>query len=182
MEADRFQHLDYTPDRIQDGDAGRARRIQQEQRQPVQKLFEDPARDALFRTHTYKHTTMGFLADIQKHAEAIRLQPAVLRPLLPARVHHHHRGRRCRPKQVRALVDERWGTWKRGTYKADIPRSRRRRVRARLTWTGLRRRCPGWRSRSAGRLTPTTTDDTAALDAIAPARLRPHFAAFIRNS
>ena len=94
MEADRFQHLKYSRDRLQDRNAGGAGRVQQEQRQPVQQAGRSAARHG-FDRHTYKHTTMGFLKDVQDMPNQYEYSLQVLRPLLPAGVHHHHGGGRC---------------------------------------------------------------------------------------
>ena len=51
--------------RVQDRDPGRAGRVQQEQRLAVQQALRSDSSDTAFDRHTYKHTTMGFLKDIQ---------------------------------------------------------------------------------------------------------------------
>ncbi len=64
MEADRFQHLALSwKRRLRRKLCAVLGRIQQEQRQPdCQKLTETMRATAFFTTHTYRHTTMGFLA------------------------------------------------------------------------------------------------------------------------
>ena len=65
IEADRFQNLDYPRGGLQDRVARRARRVQQEQRRTRSASSIEVQRDKAFTTHTYKHTTMGFLKDIE---------------------------------------------------------------------------------------------------------------------
>ncbi len=64
IEADRFMHLAYT----EEGFRTEARAVLGEYNKnsadPLQKLFE-VQRDHAFDVHTYKHTTMGFIADIE---------------------------------------------------------------------------------------------------------------------
>src|SRR5262249_44138670 len=64
VEADRFMNLEYT----EEGFKTEARAVLGEYNKnsanPIVKL-EEVQRDAGFTTHTYKHTTMGFIKDIE---------------------------------------------------------------------------------------------------------------------
>ncbi len=64
IEADRFMHLAYS----EEGFKTEARAVLGEYNKnsadPLQKLFE-VQREHAYTTHTYKHTTMGFIADIE---------------------------------------------------------------------------------------------------------------------
>ncbi len=60
---------------------------------PIPKLYE-VLRDNAFSVHTYKHTTMGFLKDIEDMPNQYEYSQDVLRPLVPARVRDDDRRRR----------------------------------------------------------------------------------------
>ena len=96
MEADRFQNLEYPEAAFRTETLAVLGEYNKNSASPTQKLFE-VLRDTAYDKHTYKHTTMGFLKDIQDMPEPVRVQPAVFRPVLPARVHDRHRGGRRQP-------------------------------------------------------------------------------------
>ncbi len=120
MEADRFQHLTYPESLLRTESLAVLGEYNKNSAAPGAKLSE-VLRDTAFTTHTYKHTTMGFLKDVQAMPEQYRVLEAVLSALLPARIHHRHRRRRRHSEADRGLVAKYWGDWKRGTYKADVP-------------------------------------------------------------
>jgi zinc protease len=64
LEADRFQHLKYTPEQYKT-EAGAVRgEYDKNSASPVSKLYEI-LRATAFKKHTYAHTTMGFIKDIE---------------------------------------------------------------------------------------------------------------------
>src|SRR5438105_2936658 len=64
VEADRFQHLDYTPDVFKTETLAVLGEYNKNSSLPVRKI-DEVMRNTAFDQHTYKHTTMGFLADVQ---------------------------------------------------------------------------------------------------------------------
>ena len=64
IEADRFQNLDYPEASFRTEARAVLGEYNKNSANPISKLFE-ATRDAAFTTHTYKHTTMGFLRDIE---------------------------------------------------------------------------------------------------------------------
>jgi len=64
VEADRFQHLDYAEDAFKTESRAVLGEYNKNSANPVSKLFE-VMRDSAYTTHTYKHTTMGFIQDIE---------------------------------------------------------------------------------------------------------------------
>ena len=64
MEADRFQNLDYSRDVFRTETLAVLGEYNKNSASPTQKLYE-VLRDTAFDKHTYKHTTMGFLKDIE---------------------------------------------------------------------------------------------------------------------
>ena len=64
LEADRFQHLDYPENAFKDESRAVLGEYNKNASDPFRKL-QEVLRDAAFSTHTYKHTTMGFIQDIE---------------------------------------------------------------------------------------------------------------------
>ena len=64
IEADRFQNLEYSARRFKTESRAVLGEYNKNSANPIQKLFE-VQRDNAFNVHTYKHTTMGFLKDIE---------------------------------------------------------------------------------------------------------------------
>jgi zinc protease len=120
MEADRFQNLKYSEAEFKTETLAVLGEYNKNASSPFSKLNE-ALLDTAYLTHTYKHTTMGFLKDIQD---------------MPNQYEYSEKffGRFYRPeyvtiivagdvkaKAVRDLVTKYWATWKRGDYKPDIP-------------------------------------------------------------
>jgi zinc protease len=120
MEADRFQHLEYSPDVFKTEALAVLGEYNKNSAAPTSKLHET-LRDTAFDQHTYKHTTMGFLKDIQdmpNQFDYSRLffdryyRPEYTTIIVSGDVDMQN---------VRALVEKYWGGWKRGGYQADVP-------------------------------------------------------------
>jgi zinc protease len=120
MEADRFQNLEYPEAAFRTETLAVLGEYNKNSASPMQKLNE-VLRDTAFDKHTYKHTTMGFLKDIQD---------------MPSQYEYSRQffDRYYRPEyttivvvgdvsqdRVRALVEKYWGGWKHGSYRPDIP-------------------------------------------------------------
>ncbi len=166
MEADRFQHLDYPEPAFKTETLAVLGEYNKNSANPGSKLNETMQATA-FKTHTYRHTTMGFLADIQSMPDEYTYsrqffdryyRPEYTTIIVAGDVN---------PKQVRSLIDERWSTWKRGTWKAavpaepaqDAPRTAHVEWPSRtLPWVAVAYRGPAYSDDTA---------DSAALDAIA---------------
>jgi zinc protease len=120
MEADRFQHLAYEPEAFKTETLAVLGEYNKNSANPVSKLNET-VRATAFQTHTYRHTTMGFLADIQAMPSSYEYSRQFFdRYYRPENTTIIVAGD-VNAKQVRSLIDERWGTWKRGNFKAQIP-------------------------------------------------------------
>ncbi len=120
MEADRFQNLDYSPDVFRTEALAVLGEYNKNSANPISKLYE-VLRDTAFDRHTYKHTTMGFLKDIEdmpNQYDYSRLfferyyRPEYTTIIVAGDVE---------PQHVRALVQKHWGEWKRGSYRPEIP-------------------------------------------------------------
>ena len=120
MEADRFQNLEYSPEVFKTETLAVLGEYNKDSSSPTSKLSE-VLRDTAFDRHTYKHTTMGFLKDIQdmpNQYEYSRLffdryyRPQYTTIIVAGDVS---------PERVRALAQKYWGNWKRGDYRPAIP-------------------------------------------------------------
>ncbi|MDQ6628464.1 MAG: insulinase family protein [Pseudomonadota bacterium] len=119
LEADRFQHLDYSEDAFKTESRAVLGEYNKNSANPRAKLYE-AQRDAAFRSHTYKHTTMGFLEDIEnmpnQFAYSKQFFDRWYRPEYTTIVIAGD----VEPARALALVAKYWGGWKRGGYRASV--------------------------------------------------------------
>ncbi len=165
MEADRFQHLSVSSDDFKTETRAVLGEYNKNSANPMQKLFET-ARATAFKTHTYQHTTMGFIKDVEampdEYDYSLKFFDRYYRPEYTTIIVAGD----VDPKRVRSLIDERWGTWKRGNYKPSIP--------AEPPQDGPRTAHVDWPSETLplieiayrGPAYSDNTQDTTALDAI----------------
>jgi len=120
LEADRFQNLDYSESLFRTEALAVNGEYNKNSANPTSKLSEK-LRETAFDAHTYKHTTMGFLADIKampdQYAYSRQFFDRFYRPeyttiLVVGDVN---------PDEVKALVQKHWGGWQRGQHVAAIP-------------------------------------------------------------
>lgn len=120
MEADRFQNLRYSEPEFRTEALAVLGEYNKNSSNPGSKMNET-LRDTAFDLHTYKHTTMGFLKDIQdmpnQYEYSQKFFDRFYRPEYTTIVVVGD----VKSKGVRELVDKAWGAWKKGNYKADIP-------------------------------------------------------------
>ncbi len=120
LEADRFKNLSFTESVFRTEALAVKGEYLKNSANPFSKLRET-IRDKAFKKHTYKHTTMGFLKDIEDMPN--QLQYA-----------HEFFDRWYRPEKTAVivvgdvdaehtfqLVEKYWGDWQKGTYQAKIP-------------------------------------------------------------
>ncbi len=120
IEADRFKHLSYSPEVFKTESRAVLGEYNKNSASPIRKILE-VQRDAAFTTHTYKHTTMGFIKDIEdmpnqydysKEFFSRWYRPENVTVIVAGDVD---------PAKVIPLVEKYWGDWKPGTFKANIP-------------------------------------------------------------
>jgi zinc protease len=120
MEADRFQHLKYAEPEFKTESLAVLGEYNKNSASPFSKL-DEVLHDTAFDKHTYKHTTMGFLKDIQdmpnEYAYSLKFFDRYYRPEYTTIIVVGD----VKAKAVRAIVDKYWSEWKRGTYKPEIP-------------------------------------------------------------
>jgi zinc protease len=120
LEADRFQHLKYSEGGFKTEALAVLGEYNKNNANPMNKL-EEVTREKAFDTHTYKHTTMGFLKDIEnmpnEYAYSLEFYSRYYRPeyatiLVVGDV---------KRDKVKALAEKYFGDWKRGNYDPPIP-------------------------------------------------------------
>jgi zinc protease len=174
MEADRFQNLKYSEAEFKTETLAVLGEYNKNASNPFQKLNE-ALLDTAYSTHTYKHTTMGFLKDVQDMPNQYEYsQKFFSRYYRPEYVTIIVAGD-VKTKAVRDLVVKNWGAWKRGDYKPvipveppqDGPRTNH------VAWNGST--LPLFAIAYKGPAYDDSTKDTAALDALS-------YLAFSENS
>jgi zinc protease len=121
LEADRFMNLDYAVEEFKTESRAVLGEYNKNASNPLVKL-DEVQRDAAFRVHTYKHTTMGFLADIEEMPNQFEYSK-----LFYARWYRPEHAAvivagDVAPEKVFPLVERHFGRWKRGTHRVEIPR------------------------------------------------------------
>lgn len=120
MEADRFQNLHFSEDVFKTETLAVLGEYNKNSASPTSKLYE-VLRDTAFDRHTYKHTTMGFLKDIQDMPNQFQYSLQFFdRYYRPEHTTIIVAGD-VKPDAIRALVGKYWGDWKGGSYRAEIP-------------------------------------------------------------
>ncbi|HJW33877.1 MAG TPA: insulinase family protein [Holophagaceae bacterium] len=119
LEADRFQHLSYDEGAFKTEARAVLGEYNKNSANPGQKLYE-VMRDAAFQTHTYKHTTMGFLKDIEDMPNQYAYSMSFFqRWYKPGNVTVIVAGD-VEPAATFALVEKHFGGWAKGTAKPPV--------------------------------------------------------------
>ena len=136
IEADRFKNLSYAPEVFKTESRAVLGEYNKNSASPIRKLLE-AQRNAAFTTHTYKHTTMGFIKDIEDMPNQYDYSREFFsRWYRPQNVTIIVAGD-VDPAKVIPLIEKYWGDWKPGTFKADIPAepAQAKAVYAHVPWT-----------------------------------------------
>jgi zinc protease len=120
VEADRFQHLSYPENILRTEALAVLGEYNKNSASPTSKLFEK-LRETAFTRHTYQHTTMGFLKDIQAMPDQYEYSKQFFQRYYRPEYTTVIVAGDIDPAQTKALVQKYWGEWQRGSYKADIP-------------------------------------------------------------
>jgi zinc protease len=173
IEADRFQHLKFAEPAFKTESLAVLGEYNKNSSSPASKLNE-AMQETAFQRHTYRHTVMGFLKDIQdmpdQYEYSLKFFDRYYRPEYTTIVVVGD----VQPPSVRGLVDKYWSEWKRGSYRPDIPAEPpQEEARTRhVSWTS-----PTLPLLAIGYKTPAysdTTKDTAALEALAELAFSPN--------
>jgi zinc protease len=119
-EADRFRNLEYEEPEFRTEALAVLGEYNKNSANPSEKMFE-VLQETAYDTHTYKHTTMGFLEDIEKFPDGYDYswvfynrfyRPEYATLLLVGDVD---------PELAFGSVEKYFGVWERGDYQADLP-------------------------------------------------------------
>ncbi len=120
IEADRFQRLQYDDAKFQKEARAVLGEYNKNASHPIQKMIE-VLYDNAFTTHTYKHTTMGFLKDIENMPKELAYSRQFFdRYYRPENVIILVVGD-AEPEKVFKLVEKHYGEWKPGDKHPAIP-------------------------------------------------------------
>ncbi|MEW7847414.1 pitrilysin family protein [Massilia aurea] len=120
VEADRFQHLAYPVAAFKTESRAVLGEYNKNSANPMSKLFE-VQRDAAYTTHTYKHTTMGFLKDIEDMPNQYDYSKVFFdRWYRPEKTTIIIAGD-VEPAKAIAMVEKYWAKWQRGTFQSNVP-------------------------------------------------------------
>jgi zinc protease len=120
VEADRFQNLAYTEEQFRTEALAVKGEYLKNYSNPLLKGFEKLA-ELAFDVHTYGHTTMGYLADIEDMPNQMDYskvffdrwyRPEYTTVILVGDLD---------AEKTFSLVEKHWGGWQRGSYRVDIP-------------------------------------------------------------
>ncbi len=120
LQADRFQNLMYDEATFKTEARAVLGEYNKNSANPTSKLFE-AMRDAAFTRHTYKHTTMGFIKDIEDMPNQYQYSKVFFKRWYRPEYTTIIVAGDVTPEQVMPLVEKHWGKWQRGTFKAAIP-------------------------------------------------------------
>lgn len=136
VEADRFQKLDYSVEGFKTEARAVLGEYNKNSANPLVKL-EEVQHDNAFTTHTYKHTTMGFLKDIEDMPNQFDYSRTFFQRWYRPEYTTLIVAGDVEPARVLALVEKYWGGWKRGRYRAEIPQEPppKATVSAHVPWT-----------------------------------------------
>jgi zinc protease len=136
IEADRFKNLSYSEEAFKTEARAVLGEYNKNSQSPVRKILE-VQRDAAFTTHPYKHTTMGFIKDIEDMPNQFEYAKTFFsRWYRPEKTTVIVAGD-VDPNRVLQLVEKYWGDWQRGTFTVDIPQEPAHKgpVYAHVPWT-----------------------------------------------
>jgi zinc protease len=120
IEADRFMNLKYTEAQFRTEALAVKGEYLKNNSNPIQKIFET-LRDLSFTTHSYKHTTMGFIKDIEDMPNQMEYSKVFFdRWYRPEKACVIVVGD-VDPQATLALVEKYFGSWQRRDYDAVIP-------------------------------------------------------------
>lgn len=120
LEADRFQNLKVPVDLFKTETRAVLGEYNKNASSPIRKIYE-ALRETAFKSHTYQHTAMGFLRDIENmpnmYDYSLEFFKRYYRPeyvtiIVAGDVKHD---------AVQQMVNKYWAGWKRGSYTPEIP-------------------------------------------------------------
>ncbi len=120
IEADRFQNLSYPESAFKTEARAVLGEYNKNSANPISKLFE-VQRDSAFRVHTYKHTTMGFIKDIEDMPNQFEYSKTFFSRWYRPEYATVIVAGDVSPEAAFRLVEKYFGDWKRGTHSVTVP-------------------------------------------------------------
>lgn len=120
IEADRFKNLSYPENVFKTEARAVLGEYNKNAASPLRKILE-VQRDAAFNVHTYKHTTMGFIKDIEDMPNQYAYSKEFFRRWYRPEYATLIIAGDVKASEVMPLVEKYYGDWKHGNYKAAIP-------------------------------------------------------------
>jgi zinc protease len=120
LQADRFQNLQYPEAEFKTEARAVLGEYNKNSANPTSQLFE-AIRKTAFGTHTYAHTTMGFIKDIEDMPNQYEYSKEFFKRWYRPEYTSIIVAGDVTPEQVMPLVEKYWGKWERGSYTAKIP-------------------------------------------------------------
>jgi zinc protease len=121
VEADRFQNLTYSEDVFRTESLAVLGEYNKNSASPTNKLHE-VVRNTAFDRHTYKHTTMGFLKDVQDMPNQYEYSKIFFDRYYRPEYTTIIVAGDVKPDETEKLVAKYWGDWERGSFKPEIPK------------------------------------------------------------
>src|SRR4029078_10394922 len=109
--ADIFQHLSYSEADFKTEARAILGEYNKNSAEPLEQLFE-VQRDRFYRSHTYKHTTMGFIKDIENMPNEYAYSKAFFERWYRPQYTPVMVAGDVTPEQVLPMVEKYWGAWK----------------------------------------------------------------------
>jgi len=120
VEADRFKNLSYPEEAFKTEARAVLGEYNKNSANPLNKLIE-VQREHAFASHPYKHTTMGFIRDIEDMPNQFQYAQEFFRRWYRPEYTTVIVAGDVTPDVVLPLVEKHWGGWKPGDYKVQIP-------------------------------------------------------------
>ena len=121
LEADRFKNLKFSVEQYKTEAGAVLGEYNKNSASPTFKMYE-VMRETAFNKHTYSHTTMGYLADIKDYPNQYEYawtffkrfyRPEYTTLVVVGDINEN---------EVISMIKKYYGDWKKGDYKADIPK------------------------------------------------------------
>ena len=120
LEADRFQRLRYTEEAFKTEARAVLGEYNKNSSNPINQIFE-VMQNTAFQTHTYKHTTMGFLDDIRDMPNQFAYSQEFYRRFYRPEYTTIVIVGDIETTNAQKLVEKHWSSWERGSHEVQIP-------------------------------------------------------------
>ncbi len=120
LEADRFKNLKFSEEQYKTEAGAVLGEYNKNSASPTFKMYE-VLRETAFGTHTYSHTTMGYLKDIKDYPNQYEYSQKFFKRFYRPEYTTVVVVGDIKPDAVQALVKKHFGDWEKGVYKSEIP-------------------------------------------------------------